>query len=220
MEQTVEQAKKTRRGCLFYGCLTGLVLLLLIIIAGLIGLRYAKKMFNEFTDTSPTPLPQIRMSQAEIDQLRRRVDDFREAVRAHRPAPPLALSADEINALIATDSDLQPLKGKVYVTIEGDRLKGQISLPMEEAGLPMFRGRYLNGNGTFNVSVRNGLLRLTAETIVVKRKPLLDVYMKEIRKQNLARNLNSDPRVSVALDYIQEIHIMDGKLTIVPKENQ
>src|SRR6267142_1961253 len=144
---------KPRRGCLFYGCVTGLVMLL-------------------------------------------------------------------ISALIATDPDLQPVKGKLYVMIEGDQLKGQVSVPMEQVGLPIFRGRYLNGTGTFRVLVRNGILLLTAEKLVVKGKPLPDNYMKEIRQQNLARDINNNPRATVALDAIKEVQVKDSRFIIVPKENQ
>ena len=36
------QPPKPRRGCFFYGCITGLVLLLLIAIGGLIAVHYGK----------------------------------------------------------------------------------------------------------------------------------------------------------------------------------
>ena len=51
----------------------------------------------------------------------------------------------------------------------------------EEVGLPMFKGRYLNGTGAFNVSLRNGVIRLTALDLVGKGKPVPKVYMDEIR---------------------------------------
>ena len=208
---------KARRGCLFYGCLGGLIILLLVVIGGLIGLHYAKKMFSDFTDPQPIPLPAVRLSQPEIEQLRRQVDAFRESVRAGRQTSPLTLTADDINALIATDPDLQPLKGKFYVTLENDHIKGQLSVSMQELGLPIFRDRYLNGSGTFSLSLRNGLLRLTAEDITVKGKPLPSPYMDSIRKENLARNINNNPRDSVALDRLQSIEVKDSKLIIVPK---
>ena len=220
MNDALEPPIKKRRGCLFYGCLGGLVMLLIIVIAGLVGLRYAKKMVTDFTDSAPTPLPGVKLSPAEIEVVRKRIEDFRQAVRAQRPTEPLSLTTDEINALIATDSDLEPFKGKVYVSIEGEQLKGQVSIPMAEVGLRAFRDRYLNGAGTFKLAVRNGLLYLTAQTIDVKGKPLPEVYMQKIRTQNLARNLNNDPRASAALDRIKDIQVKDGKVVIVPKENQ
>src|SRR6266404_3546892 len=151
-----EQRPKARRGCFFYGCLTGVTLLLIVLAGFLAGYRYARKMFNDFTDSKPLPLPTVQLSQPQLDELQQRIERFREAVRQRQPAAPLALTANEINALIATDPDLKELKGKLYVTIEGGQLKGRISVPMEQVGLPVFRGRYLNGDGTFSVSLRNG----------------------------------------------------------------
>jgi hypothetical protein len=190
----------------------------MLLAGALAGFHLFKKTLNDFTDTSPVTLPTVKMSPDEMAQVRRRVDEFRTAVRGGLPAPPLALTADEINALIATDPDLQALKGKLYATIEGDQIKGQVSVPVEEAGLPMFKGRYLNGSGIFNLSLHNGILRLTAQTVSVKGKPLPEVYLQNIRKQNLAKKINSDPRDSVALDHLESIDVKDGKIVIVPKQ--
>ena len=208
-----------RRGCLKWGCITGLLLLLVIAIAGLLGLHQARRLVNQFTDTQPATLPVADISPAEMATVEDRIQTFRDNVRAGRPAPPLSLTAREINGLIATDPDLEPLKGKVYVTISGGQLQGRVSLPMEDAGLPMFKGRYLNANGIFELSLRNGILRLTATNLEVKGQPLAATYMQEIRKQNLARNLNNEPRVSVALDRLSELKIEDGKLVILPRQD-
>jgi hypothetical protein len=213
------QGLEPRRGCLKWGCIIGLLLLLVIAIAGLLGLHQARKLVNQFTDTQPATLPVVDISAAEMASVEDRIKTFREDVRARRPTPPLSLTASEINGLIATDPDLEPLKGKVFVTITGNQLQGQVSLRMEDAGLPMFKGRYLNANGTFELSLKNGILRLTARTLEVKGQPLAATYMQEIRKQNLARNLNSEPRVSVALDRLSEVKIEDGKLVIVPMQD-
>src|SRR6185436_10902493 len=111
-----EQSSKPRKDFLRYGCLVGLVLLLMVILGGLFGLYYAKKMFKDFTDAAPAVLPQVRLSRDEINRVQQRIDNFRQAVRQGKTAEPLKLTADEINALIATDPDLAVLKGKLYVT--------------------------------------------------------------------------------------------------------
>jgi hypothetical protein len=112
------------------------------------------------------------------------------------------------------------VKGRVYVTIDGNRLKGQVSLPLAELGLPIFRGRYLNGTGIFAVSIHRGDLLVTADSLVVKNKPLPAVYMDKIRSENLAANLSSNPRASVALNHLQDVRVGDGKLILVPKVEQ
>lgn len=213
-----DQTTKHRRGWLHYGCIGGLVLLLVIVIGGLLGLYYARKMFNDFTDAQPMPLPQVQMSRAEIDQVEQRLEAFRQALRTGKPTVPLTLSADEINALVANNPDFNALKDKFYVTISGNQLNGQLSMPMESAGLSIFRGRYFNGTGTFSVSLHNGRMRLSALSLIVKGKPVLEVYMDEIRKHNLAESINRQPRAAAALERLQDIRVKDGKLIIVPKE--
>jgi len=215
-----EQTAKPRKDFFRYSCLVGLVLLLMVVLGGLFGLYYAKKMFNDFTDTKPEPLPPVRLSRAEIDQVQQRIDLFRQAVRMGKTTEPLQLTADEINALIATDPDLNVLKGKLYVKLSGNKAEGQLSVPMEAVGLPLFKGRYLNGTGTFDIGLHNGQLRLHTLGFVAKGKRIPDVYMDQIRKQNLAEGINSQPRAAAALDRLQAIKIQDGKLIIEPKPKQ
>ena len=62
--------------------------------------------------------------------------------------PPLMLSAEDLNALLQTDLDFEAMKGKLYVTaIHDGQVTAHISVPMEEAGLPMFKGRYSERDG-------------------------------------------------------------------------
>jgi hypothetical protein len=211
---------KPRRGCLFYGCLSGIVCLLAILVAFLLGLYQLKRMLNFYTDTHPVPLPTVQLTPAETEQLKQRIESFQDAVRTGHPTPALSLNSDEINAFIATDPNFARVKGKLYVSIEGDRLKGQVSAPLDDLGLGFFRGRYLNGSGLFYVGLRNGELIVTPDVLIVKGRPLPGVYMDKIRSQNLAANLSANPRASGALNHLQEIHVKDGKLVIVPKVEQ
>lgn len=177
-------------------------------------------MLEKYTDTKPLPLPTVTMPQAEYDQLERHVDNFRDDLRAGRQAQTLELSSDQINALIAHDPDFKGLKDKVFVSVEGQQLKAQISLPMQELGLPRLKGRYLNGKGTFSLSLHNGILDVRAEELEVKGKPVPPTYMDAIRRQNLAAGANDNPRASVGLNQLQSIEFRDGKLILVPKNMQ
>ena len=215
-----DQAAKPGRGCFFYGCITGLVLLVIVLGALMVGLHYVKKMVNQFTDARPMELPTVRMSQGEIDKLKQRFEAFQQAVREKRPMKPLVLAADDINALIASGSEREALKGKFYVSLEGDQLKSEVRMLLREMGLRMFKGRYLNGSGTFNLSFHNGVLSITPQTIIVKGKPLPEVYMREIRKANLAGKLAAEPDAAAVLRGLENIQIKEGKLVVVPKEKQ
>ncbi len=214
------QPPKARRGCFFYGCITSVVLLLLVIGALLIGLHLVKKMVNRYTDTQPMALPTVHLPQAEVANLKQRVEAFQDAVRNQRPTQPLTLAADEINALIANGAGEQSLQGKCYVSLEGEQLKGQVSVPLEQVGLRMFKGRYLNGSATFNLAFRNGALFVSAQTIDVKGKPLPEAYMQKIRGENLAAELANKPEAAAVLRGLEDIRISDGRLVVVPKEQK
>ena len=215
-----EQAPKPRRGCFFYGCITSVVLLVLLLGALLIGLHYVKKMVNSFTDTQPMALPTLQMSQPEIENVKQRFEAFRTEVREQRATKPLVLTSDEINALIASGKGQQTLQGKVYVRLEGDQLKSEVSLPLEDVGLRMFKGRYLNGSATFNLALNNGTPFVTAQSVQVKGKPLPETYMQKIRKENLAAALLNDPDAVAVLQRLQAVQVKDGKLVIEPKQPQ
>ena len=68
--------------------------------------------------------------------------------------------------------------------------------------------------------MQNGVLFLAPQTIVVKGKPVPDMYMQGLRNQNFAASLTNQPDVSAVLQGLQEIQVNDGKLIVVPKEKQ
>ena len=215
-----DQPPKPRRGCFFYGCITSLVLLVIVLGALLAGLHYVKKMVNRFTDNKPMELPTLQMSKAEIDQVKQRFEAFQKEVREQRATKPLVLTADDINALIASSSDPQALKGKLYVSLEGDQVKGEVSVPLHEVGLSMFKGRYLNGSATFNLGFREGVLIVTPGTLNVKGNPVPEAYMQEIRKQNFAASLTNEPAAAAVLHGLQDIQVKESKVLILPKLQQ
>jgi hypothetical protein len=215
-----EQTPKPRRGCFFYGCISGAVLLAIVLGALLVGLHYVKKMVNRFTEAQPMEMPTLQMSKAEVDKVKQRFEEFQQAVRDQRATKPLVLTADDINALIASGAEQEALKIRFYVSLEDNQLKGDVSVPLQDVGLTMFKGRYLNGSGTFNLSFRDGTLLVTPQTILVKGKPVPEVYMQEIRKENLAAGLTNQPSAVAVLKGLQDIQVKDGKVVIVPKEQQ
>jgi hypothetical protein len=214
---TDESPAKRRRGCLFYGCLGGTLGLLALLLALLLGLHELRKMIAKYTDTKPIALPTVEMSPRQLEEVQHRVESFKEAVRSGRATPPLELSSDDINAMIASDPNLREIKGKLYVTIQDSHLRGQLSFPLEQSEFRLLKGRYLNGTGTFSVSLQNGNLSVTPDVILVKGKPLPWIYMNRLRSQNLANAVNDNPQASVGLNRLQTIQIKNGKLILVPK---
>jgi hypothetical protein len=152
-------------------------------------------------------------------QLKDRVDTFRDAVKAGEATEPLELTGDELNALIATDPAFASLKNHLYVSINGSELSAKISFRAEDLGLVRLRGRYVNADGVFDVRLANDELRIMAETLTVRGKPVPRNIMREVARENLADKFNQDPKASAGLKKLQAIEVKDGKLVIVAKKS-
>jgi len=211
-----------RRGCFFYGCVTVLVLTVLVGIAGFFLVRYGLNKFTAFveqyTETTPMTLESVEMSKADYQQLDKRVTAFADAVNARKATPPLVLTENEINALIANNPAWRSLKGKVYVTIEGDQIKGKVSIPMDDLaqapGLSRLKGRYLNGSAALKVSLTNGVLAVTILSLEAKGQSPPPPVMAQLQTINFAQNSAQDPKTQEMIGRFESIEVKDGKLTI------
>jgi hypothetical protein len=214
------ESTKPRRGCLFYGSIAAIVCLVAMLLAVLLGLHMVRKVVNQYTDTKPATVPALALTAEQINQVQHRVDQFQDALGSGRPTAPLELNSDDLNAIIASRVDFQGLKDKVYLKVEGDKITAQVSLPMEQLGLRIFKGRYLNGEITFSVSVVNGRLRISPSMVTVKGKPLPETYLEKLRGENFASGINDSPKASVALNRLEKVEVKDGKVILIPKEEK
>src|SRR6185437_13923905 len=98
------------------------VSLVVVAISVVLGLLYAKSVVTKLTDPQAAKLPTVQLPEIQMFQLHDRVDTFRDSVRDGDPTTPLALSADELNALIETDPTFAALKDHLFVTITGSEL--------------------------------------------------------------------------------------------------
>jgi hypothetical protein len=212
------QSNPKGRGCFFYGCIVSLVLLVLLLIAAgtatFFGYRALKNIAVQYTDTTPMPLPKAQMPQAEVERLQARFNTFNEAVKAGKPVPPLRLTGNEINALINHSPGMAQVKDRVHVSIEGDQVKGQVSIPLDSFWMPGLKGRYLNGAGVFKVSLQNGVLDVRAESLEVKGKRLPETFMAELRKHNLAQDATKGAETAAAIQKLESIEVKDGVVTV------
>jgi len=194
------------------------VSLVVVAISVVLGLLYAKSVVNKLTDAQPAKLPTVQLPEIQMFQLHDRVDTFRDSVRDGDPTTPLALSADELNALIETDPAFTALKNHLFVTINGNELGAQISFPAEDLGLVRLRGRYVNATGVFDVGLTNSELNVMVESLSVKGKPLPTHIMRQILGRNLAEKMNQDPKTVAGLRKLKAIEVKDGKLVVTARK--
>jgi hypothetical protein len=139
-------------GCFARGCLTLLIFAIVLAIACFAGMywglhRHSALFYGSYwlaktrsIGEAPAPVPEFSGSDQQIQRVRERWQDFEQKTRAGQPAE-IELSADDINALIATTGDA---RGKVFASIDGDQLRLQASVPIGEfLGRP---GYYFNGD--------------------------------------------------------------------------
>jgi hypothetical protein len=180
----------------------------------------ANAKIAEYTEAQPMNFPKVDMPVDQLKLLQARVDAFNTAMEAHSNTPPLVLTSQDINALLASSTNFKDFKGMCYVDIEGNLIKGELSLPLEKFfRFPFvhFKGRYLNGTGTFTVGVTNQMLSVYVQTLEVKGKPLPPEFMAQLQGKDMAADFNKNPTNTAALSRYESIEVKDGKITVKAK---
>jgi hypothetical protein len=209
------------RGCFFYGCVFAGALSLLAIVAlgvtAFLGYRLVNKLVMEWTATAPVELPKVQISEDERRSVRERVEAFHKAVNAGTATEPLVLSGDDLNALIEENPTF---KDTIYTRIEGDKLKAQVSIPLDRFKIGMVRGRYLNGEAELKASLSNGVLVVNLDTLEVNGKRPPESFLRSLRQQNLAKDAYNNPENAEMLSRFESMAIKDGKIILTPRRRQ
>ncbi len=205
--QPVPPPRKRGCGC---GLMTGCLLLLLaLMIAGLGGLYFAFHRVRDFaTDTQPRELVLPEITDADRRAASEKVEMLAQAIDNNQVVT-AELTAMDLNALAAKD---QPLEYFVFGMEENDQVAVDFSVPLHD--LPGFKGRWLNGAMTMNVSCTNGILEVYPAEIAFKGQTVPGSFMKEFRKQNLASKVYENADARELLKHINRIRVEDGRLLI------
>lgn len=214
------QGEKSKDGCLKYGAIGCLVIVVLMIIGGYFAYKFTRKFVSkvteEYTSVQPMDLPAVVASETEIHDILERVRLFTESLHEDNKPSPLVLASRDINILINKHPDWKKLAGIAYVTIEGDQVKGEISIPLGEIS-SMFEGRYLNGLAVIRISMEEGQPLLVIDSVEVAGKKLPDEFMRTLRNQNLWKESNTDTGINEVMEKLESIIVRDGNLIISPK---
>ncbi|MBM3822693.1 MAG: hypothetical protein FJ404_07405 [Verrucomicrobia bacterium] len=210
--------QKSGRGCVFYGCLTLLILAVLGSLGAYFGVRYAvKSLVNRFTDDHPASIPKATISETDWTSLQQRLAQFNQALESGSGGEDLVLTPLEINSLIARENGLAFLKDRVFVNLDGSEIKARLSMPLDELGL---KGRYFNGSAGINLSLVDGVLSATLTAAEVKGMNIPAEFMEKLKKENLAKDAYKDPRNVEQIRKFQSIEVKDGRITIKARPRQ
>jgi hypothetical protein len=214
-------ARKSR-SCLLYGCLTLLVILIAVAVGSFFLARYALNRISEFveeyTDAVPMEMPVADLADPDYQKLEQRLATFQEGLKTGKGLEALVLTAPEINALIARHASLTAWRDRLRVQLDGDQVKGQLSLPLEQfarlPGMSRLKDRYLNGAAGLKVSLENGRLWVNLESLEVKGRALPAEVVSQLRQQNLAQDVDRYPELAETLGQLQSIEVKDSQVTI------
>jgi hypothetical protein len=204
-------------GCFARGCLILLVFALVLILACCAGLYWGYRQHSAvvrgayflakthvITD-SPRPVPQYNAPEQEIQAVKGRWQNFEHAVRERQPVE-IELTADDINGLIAAN---RHARGKVFVSIEGNRLFLQTSVPLNKyLGQSRY---YLSGDITIQSDAAASLAKPRLESVAVNSQPvphdLLDWKYRSRSLRDYLAEYSPIPDVGT-------IQIRDGKVIL------
>lgn len=156
-------------GCLGRGCLILLLFFCLLAVAfvggSVLAVRYLRTSY--FVRT-PVQLQASSATDEEQQSARAKWYEFERAARAHTAAH-IELTADELNALIASEPDL---RGKAYVTIEGDTARVHLSIPL--SFVRWMHDRYMNAECSIQSNVKADAADVRIFDVVVNGRPVTD----------------------------------------------
>jgi hypothetical protein len=165
MNAPIEPPPKRGIGCFAKGCLTLIVLSILLIAVGVGGTFWGVR--HVYLSDKPAPIPEATAPDetptaatpgapnappAPVErsaEVRERLDTMKKAARVHEQSD-MELSAADINALIAAN---RKSRGTASVGIDDTTLRAQFSIPLQRLDVP-FRNalgladRYLNATAT------------------------------------------------------------------------
>ena len=217
MNTWVEAPPRKGLGCFARGCLILLVFGIVLAVACLAGMYWGFQKHSAIVrgiywlakthsvGEAPVTIPEFSGSDAQIQNVRQRWLEFEQKTRAGQAAQ-IELTADDINALIASEP---ATRRKVFVTMEGNQLRLQASVPFGELlGRP---GYYFNGEVTIEFKGAESLDSPQLNQLVVNGQQVpRDVLNWKYRSKRL-RDYLADFRNT---HDIGTIELRDGKMIL------
>jgi hypothetical protein len=163
MNTPIEPPPKRGMGCFGKGCVTLIVLAILLVVVGAGGTYWSLR--HVYLSDKAVPIPEVTaptetnaVTPAETSaparversaEVRKRLDTMKKAARVHEQTD-MELSAADINALIAAN---RKSRGTASVGINGGVLQAQFSIPLKRLDVPFrnafgLNDRYLNATAT------------------------------------------------------------------------
>ncbi len=188
---------------------------MLIAVAAVIALvMYFNSLVKTYTATQPQPLPKVEVTREAQDRLKARWTAFQKSLEnRNAPVPAFKLTADDLNLFLA---GLPGLSNRVYVSIEGDQLKGQFSVPLNNANQPKLNGRFVNGSANLKMNFDGSFLTVTVASVEANNQPLPKWLLRKVQGQNLVSHFDNNTPALELFQRLDNIEVRDGAVVLTP----
>lgn len=200
-----------------WGCLLGGCCVTMLLIAGGIGAtgffayRFYQSQMARYTSEQPAELPNVEVSEEEVEVLQNRVDSFKEKLEGDEAVETLELSEKEVNMLISQNEDISD---KVYIRIQDDLLTAEVSIPLDM--LPGGKGRFFNGSVTLDAEIDNGRLEVYLQDADVQGEEIPEEILSQLSNENLAKDVNYEDDTKEWIEKFESIEVVGDKLVLTP----
>lgn len=165
----------------------------------------------KYTSDHAVELPSVNISDDEVKAIEAKLETFKTQFESGDAPQELVITIDEINALIAGNSDL---KGHVYVKIVDGNLHADVSVPLDKLPIPGAKGRYFNGSVTLHVEMENGVLIAQVVDAEANRQQVPASVIEEMQDENLAKGMYDDPDTAKALSRCESLEIQADRIVL------
>lgn len=205
-------APRKGRGCLFYGCLTTVVAVLIALVAiYFVATRAIRKAVETYGTTAPLSIPVAEISPDQYREVEQRILTFRDSILKGENPEPLVLSSRDINALIQYDKAFRGITG--YVTFENSKLAVRGSVPLEPFG---YKGMYLSGTARLRVGVTADAPEVKLDELSIGEQRLPAELMDQLRSQNFAANAAEQYGGKAFWKRIDRIEVLEDSMLLHP----
>ena len=195
------------------GCFGTFLVLIVIGLAIVFGGKYALDYaMEEFADENPTAFSESALGPEESAIVKKKFDSF---FTGEGGDLSLTMDSDELNHLVANQPEFSDIKDKVRFTIEGNQMKTQLSLPMDDfkkmyPDIPqgMLQGKYINADAVIEFRSSGKSVGAYVKSMTIKNKRVPSGLLSKIQDRNL---LEAGP-LAHRFKKIGDINIQNGNI--------
>ena len=148
--------KSSRGSCVLRGCLVLVIIAMLLgVVFGGTGL-YLYRGLKPFLTSQPVAIHTFQGGEEAAAALQQKLTAFQQSLAAGQKAT-LALTGDDLNALVAQDPDLSKYRNRVFLSLENNQIIAELSFPYtEDPSLPADQRVYINARAVLDASYSDG----------------------------------------------------------------